>query len=158
MKHVRALSLALSLVALSAGVVFAFDPLPEQAGDGLQRATEASGNTLPARPASAPGLDALVSNIRALVEAAAAAGHGAAVSAVATAEDATPDTNHGADVSAAARDNHGQATAAEKKPADAGPPSGVGKPEGAGMPEAPGIPDDPGAPEGAAAPEDVGRP
>jgi hypothetical protein len=158
MKHVRALSLALVLVALSAGVAFAFDPLPEQAGDGVQRAGEASGNTLPARPVSAPGLDALVSNIRALVEAAATAGHGAAVSAVATAEDATPDTNHGADVSAAARDNHGHATAAEKKPADFNPPSGVGKPEGPGKPDVPGIPDDPGAPEDARAPEDVGRP
>jgi hypothetical protein len=148
-------------VALSGSAALALEPLPEQAAPGLDRATEASGKTLPARPASVPADDLRVA-IRAafdLVAAAAeAAEHGAAVSAAAQAEDTTPETNHGADVSAVARDNHGQATAAEKKPADAGPPSGVGKPEGAGQPDLPGVREDPGAPDGAGAPEGVARP
>jgi hypothetical protein len=161
MKRLRAPFIALSLVALSAGVVFAFEPLPDVSGTGLDRATEASGETLPARPASAPGLaiaEATRTVVTLLTAAADAAAHGAAVSAAAKAEDTTPDTNHGQDVSEVARDNHGQATAAERKPADAGPPEGVGKPEGAGQPDDPGVPVDPGAPDGAGAPENVGRP
>jgi hypothetical protein len=145
MKRLRSLPFAIALVAVSATVAFAFSPLPDQAGQGIDRATEASGKTLPARPASAPGIDTLVSNITAEVEAAAAAAHGAAVSAVAMAEDTTPDTNHGADVSVVARDNHGQATAAEKKPADVGKSDGVGNPDGVGKPSDPGKPDDPGS-------------
>jgi hypothetical protein len=62
------------------------------------------------------------------------------VSAVANGDDTTPDTNHGADVSAVARDNHGQATAAQHRPADAGKPASAGKPEGAGKPDDPGRP------------------
>lgn len=152
MKLARSLTVAVALVAVSAGLVLAFDPLPDQASAGIDRATEANGKTLPARPASAPGLETLVIRVLGAADAAAAAAHGAAVSAIAAAEDTTPDTNHGADVSAVARDNHGQAVAAERKPADAGPPSDVGKPEGAGQPDDPGVPADPGAPE------DVGRP
>jgi hypothetical protein len=161
MKRVRALFIALSLVALSAGVVFAFEPLPDASGSGLDRATEASGKTLPARPASAPGL-AIAAAARAALtlaaEAADAAAHGAAVSEAAKADDTTPDTNHGQDVSEVARDNHGQATAAEHKPADAGPPDAVGKPDGAGKPDDAGQPEDPGPPDGVGKPEDVGRP
>jgi hypothetical protein len=72
--------------------------------------------------------------------------HGAAVSAVATGEDPTPDTNRAADVSAVAKENAGQAAAAEHKPARAGKPDNVGKPAGAGKPTDPGKPDAPGRP------------
>lgn len=155
-RRFRTLPIVLALVALSAGAALAFDPLPDEAGSGIERATDASGRTLPSRPASPTStVEQIVANV---ADAADAAAHGAAVAAAAQADDTTPDTNHGADVSAVARDNHGQATAAERKPADAGPPAGAGKPEGAGKPDAPGIPADPGAPDGAGAPEGVGRP
>jgi hypothetical protein len=155
-RPLRTLPLALALVALSAGAALAFNPLPDEAGPGLQRAIDASGRALPSRPASLP--TAVERFVASVAEAADAAAHGAAVAAAAQAEDTTPDTNHGEDVSAVARDNHGQATAAEHKPAYVGKPDGAGKPEGAGKPDALGIPADPGAPEGAGGPDGVGRP
>ena len=156
-----AIPLAAGVLAVTTGAVLAFNPLPDQAGPGLERAAEHAGRMLPARPADLP--NGALATVQAVLNAAAAgaaeaAAHGAAVSAAAKADDTTPDTNHGADVSAVARDNHGQATAADHKPADVGKPDGVGKPEGAGQPDAPGAPDDPGAPDGAGAPEGVGRP
>jgi hypothetical protein len=155
-----AFPLAAGVLAVTTGAVLAFNPLPDEAGPGLERAAEHAGRTLPARPASLS--DSAQAVIDAVMNAAAAgaeaAAHGAAVSAAAKAEDTTPDTNHGADVSAVARDNHGQATAAEHKSDGAGKPEGVGKPEGAGQPDEPGAPDDPAAPEGAGAPDGVGRP
>jgi hypothetical protein len=147
MPRLKALPIAVGLLALSASAVLAFNPLPDASADGLERATGASNRTLPARPGDLPSVAQAVDSVAAavghLVDAAA---HGAAVAAVAQAEDTTPETNHGADVSAAAKDNHGQATAAEHVPA------GAGRPEGAGKPDDPGAPDDTGAPEG------VGRP
>ena len=100
------------------------------------------------------------------------ASHGADVAAVATGDDPTPVTNRGADVSEAAKDNHGQATAAEHRPTDTGKPAeagkpadvppvdtsapdGAGKPDGAGQPADPGQPTDPGAPDGAGKPDGV---
>jgi hypothetical protein len=158
MTRLKSVPLAIGLLGLSAGVALAFNPLPDQAGPGLERATGASERTVPVRPDALPDVVAVISaTVVAAIDLTEAAAHGVAVSDVARAEDATPDTNHGADVSAVAKD-HGQATASEHKPADAGPPAGVGKPDGAGQPEAPGIPDDPGAPDGAGAPEGVGRP
>jgi hypothetical protein len=155
-----AIPLATGVLAVTTGAVLAFNPLPDKAGPGLERAAEHADRTLPARPADLP--NGTLTTIQAVLNAAAAgaeaAAHGAAVSAAAKAEDTTPDTNHGADVSAVARDNHGLATAAERKPEGAGKPDGVGKPDGAGKPEQPGAPEDPGAPGGAGAPDGVGRP
>jgi len=143
-----AIPFAAGVLAVTTGAVLAFNPLPDEAGPGLERAAEHAGRTLPARPADLPNgaLATVQAVLKAAADGAEAAAHGAAVSAAAKAEDTTPDTNHGADVSAVAKDNHGQATAAEHKP------DGVGKPDGAGKPDEPGVPDDPGAPDG------VGRP
>jgi hypothetical protein len=133
---------AAAALAASAGAAFAFTSLPTAAGPGLERATDASGKTLPARPdtAGAPTLPEAAGGDASDSDAApAAAGaptdtHGAAVSAVATGEDPTPDTNRGVDVSTVARDNHGAATAAQHRPADAGKPADPGKPTDPGKP------------------------
>jgi hypothetical protein len=155
MTRLRNVPLALAALAVSAGVALGFNALPLAAGPGLERAGDASGRTLPARPASidtpdgAPVAEPEILDPSVLPDAADlpdAASHGAAVSAVATADDPTPDTNFGADVSAVARDNHGQDEAEAHKPADAGKPSDVGKPDGAGKPSDPGKPDEPGKP------------
>jgi hypothetical protein len=140
--------LSAAALAASAGAAFAFTSLPSAAGPGLERASDASGKTLPARPdtAGAPTLpeqaggDASDNDAGPAEAGAPTDTHGAAVSAVATGDDPTPDSNRGVDVSAVARDNHGQATAAEHRPADAG------KPDGAGKPADPGKPTDPGKP------------
>ena len=154
-----AIPLAAGVLAVTTGAVLAFNPLPDEAGPGLERAADHAGRTLPARPASlSDATEAVIDLLVNAAEAAEAAAHGAAVSDAAQAEDATPDTNHGADVSTVARDNHGTATAAEHKPADVGKPESVGKPDDAGKPDEPGAPDDPGAPDGAGAPDGVGRP
>ena len=139
MTRLKSIPLAIGGLVLMAGTVAAFTALPDAAAPGLQKATEAAGKTVPVRavPVDAPLVvaPAVAPEEAPAVDLPDAAAHGAAVSAVATAEDTTPDTNHGADVSAVAKDNHGQATAAEHKPADVGKPDGVGKPEGAGKPE-----------------------
>jgi hypothetical protein len=157
MTRLKSLPLALGVLILSAGAVFAFTTLPSAAGPGLERASEAAGRAVPARPASidAPAEDVVTTDEVDLPD---AASHGADVSTVATSDDPTPDTNRGADVSAAAKDNHGQAVATSHKPAEVGKPDNAGKPEGAGQPDDPGKPTDPGAPEGAGKPEGVGRP
>jgi len=150
MTRLKSIPFAIGGLVLMAGTVAAFSPLPDAAGTGLQKATEASGKTVPVRsaPDEAPPVGSTV------VSAAApeadlpdAASHGADVAAAAQAEDTTPDTNHGADVSAVARDNHGTATAAEHRPADAGKPAGAGKPADAEKPADVGKPDGVGKPE-----------
>jgi hypothetical protein len=139
MTRLKSIPLAIGGLVLMAGTVAAFAALPDAAAPGLQKASEAAGKTVPVRVVSvdAPAFlaPALAPEQAPAVDLPDASAHGAAVSAVATAEDTTPDTNHGADVSAVAKDNHGQATAAEHRPADVGKPDGVGKPEGAGKPE-----------------------
>jgi hypothetical protein len=147
MTRLKSLPLALGVLALSGVAVYGFASLPTAAGPGLDKASDASGRTVPARPDSigAPAVDVATTE----ADLPDAASHGQDVSSVATSDDATPDTNKGADVSAAAKDNHGQATAASHRPA------GAGKPEGAGKPDDPGVPADPGAPDGAGKPEGV---
>jgi hypothetical protein len=164
MPRYRSLAIAFVALGLSAGSAFAFTALPDAASKGLETATQASGTTVPARPASpagppaeAPAVDA-EQPADAPAELPDAAQHGADVSTVARGDDLTPDTNHGADVSAVARDNHGQAVAGEHRPADAGPPADHGKPDGAGKPEGAGTPDDPGKPEDPGAPDGAGKP
>ena len=136
MTRIRNVLLALAALAVSAGAALGFNALPSAAGPGLDRASEAAGREVPARPA-APGAPAAAPETDAVevaedaapaAELPDAAAHGAAVSTVATGEDPTPDTNRGADVSAVARDNHGQATAADHKPATAGKPDERGRP------------------------------
>ena len=133
MTRLKSIPLAIGGLVLMAGTVAAFTALPDAAAPGLQKATEAAGKTVPVRavPVDAPlvVVPAVAPEEAPAVDLPDAAAHGAAVSAVATAEDTTPDKNHGADVSAVAKDNHGQATAAEHRPADAGKPEGAGKPE-----------------------------
>jgi hypothetical protein len=168
MPRLRSAAIALVALGLSAGSAFAFTALPDAASGGLAKASQASGRTVPARPATPPGrpadtaptTDVTVSSDATTQDVAQpdAAQHGAAVSAVAKADDATPDTNHGADVSAAAKDNHGQAIASTHKPANAGPPATHGKPDGAGKPEGAGKPADPGKPENPGPPVGAGKP
>ena len=147
MKRLKSVPIAIGALALAAGTVAAFSTMPEAAGPGLQKASDASGKTVPVRavpadaPPAAPALEP--AEAPALPD---AASHGEDVSAAAKAEDTTPDTNHGADVSAVARDNHGQTTAAAHRPATAGKPTDAGKPDGAGKPEDPGKPANPGRP------------
>ena len=145
-KTVAAIAAA-ALLSLSAGVALAFTALPSASDDGLQRATDAAGKTVPVRavPDGAPPVEdaapqAPDAEDAQHEDAPPSDTHGAAVSAVAKGDDTTPDTNHGADVSVVARDNHGQTTAAQHRPADAG------KPDGAGKPDDPGKPTDPGQP------------
>ena len=141
MTRLKSIPLAIGGLVLMAGTVAAFTALPDAAAPGLLKATNASGKTVPVRdvPVDVPAVvaPAVAPEEAPAVDVPDAAAHGAAVSAVATAEDTTPDTNHGADVSAVAKDNHGQATAAEHRPADAGKPSDAGKPADAGKPDVP---------------------
>ena len=157
MTRFRSPAIAIAALAISAGTALAFSALPDAATNGLENAMEKSGRTLPARPVELPtAVD--VTQLDAAADLPDAAAHGVDVSTVATSDDPTPDTNRGADVSAAAKDNHGQATAEEHRPADAGVPAGAGKPAGAGQPEDPGQPTDPGPPEGAGKPDGVPAP
>ena len=148
MQRLKSIPLAVGALVLAAGTVAAFSTMPAAAGPGLQKASDASGKTVPVRavpaeippaapagdPAEAPDVVAPPADLPD------AASHGAAVSAAAQAEDVTPDTNHGADVSVVARDNHGQTTAAAHRPATAGKPADAGKPEDPGKPDNPGRP------------------
>ena len=149
MTRLKSIPLAVGGLVLMAGSVAAFAALPDAAAPGLQKATDASGKTVPVRavPADAPAVNAPAVDAPAAEPAEVpptdlpdAAAHGSAVSTVAKAEETTPDTNHGADVSAVAKDNHGQAIATTKKPADAGKPAGAGKPADPGKPDEPGRP------------------
>lgn len=135
MTRLRNVLLALGALAVSAGAALGFNALPSASGSGLDRASEAAGREVPARPdsAGAPAVETetgteVTEDAAPAAELPDAAAHGAAVSTVATGEDPTPDTNRGEDVSAVARDNHGQATAADHKPADAGKPDERGRP------------------------------
>lgn len=143
MTRLRNLPFAVAALVVSAGAALGFSALPSASGPGLDRAGDASGRSVPARPASieapeaAPAVEPEILDPSVLPDAADladAASHGAAVSAVATAEDPTPDTNRGADVSAVARDNHGQVAV------DAHRPDGAGKPDDVGPPTDPGKP------------------
>ena len=153
MTRLKSVPLAIGALTLVAGTVAAFSTMPASAGPGLQKASDASGKTVPVRAGGVHVPPAAPANEPAeAVDLPDAATHGEDVSAAAKAEDTTLDTNHGADVSAVARDNHGQATAAEHRPATAGKPADPGKPDGAGKP------DDAGKPDGAGAPEHPAHP
>ena len=54
MTRLRSVPIAVGVLALSAGVVAAFNTLPEAATTGLEKASDASGRTVPARPAELP--------------------------------------------------------------------------------------------------------
>ena len=158
MTRFRSITIAAAVLVLSATAVAAFSDLPDAASNGLVTASEASGKTLPARPAEPPAHTTQSLDSTVAADLPDAASHGADVSAVATGDDPTPDTNRGADVSAAAKDNHGQEVAAEHRPADAGKPADVGAPDGAGKPEGAGQPADPGRPEEPGPPDGAGKP
>ena len=107
MSRLKTIPVAIAGLFLSAGAVFGFAAMPDAATRGLTNATEKSGHTVPARPATvdAPAAAAPDANATAADEttedaaaedAPPADTHGAAVSVVAKAEDTTPDTNHGA--------------------------------------------------------------
>ena len=144
-RRFRAVFVALTALAISAGAVFAARALPPAAQAGLDRAADASGRTVPARTAPAeqpeapategpeieepgtqePGSDKPENEEpEAPDEGGAAESHGAIVSAAAQAD--TPDgyRNHGAYVSEVARQNKGRERSAEarsglEKPANA---------------------------------------
>ena len=143
MTRLKSVPIAIGGLVLAAGTVAAFTALPDAAAPGLQKASDASGKTVPVRavPADVPPAAPILEPADAPADLPDAATHGAAVSAAAQAEDTTPDTNHGADVSLVARDNAGQDAVSAHKPATAGKPADVGKPDDAGRPENPGKPD-----------------
>ena len=159
MTRIKAVPVAIVVLALSAGAAFAFSNLPNAASNGLDKATEMTDKDLPARPAEVPPVDlpdaVPQSQTLSAEDLPDAASHGSDVSTVATGDDPTPDTNRGADVSAAAKDNHGQATAAGK-PDSAGQPDDPGPPDSVDLPDA--APDDPGPPADPGKPTDPGRP
>ena len=169
MTRIRSLAIALTALALSAGATFAFTDLPQQALTGLGIGSEHADRELPARPATLPvPPDTHTSvTVDSQVELATedlpdAAAHGAAVSDAAKPVEPPADSDHGKDVSEVARDNHGTSTAAEHKPADAGPPADAGQPEDPGPPDTVDLPDaapeDPGPPADPGQPENPGRP
>jgi hypothetical protein len=166
MTRLRSLAIAIVVLALSAGAAFAFSNLPDAASDGLGKASQMSGKDLPARPADVPPVDlpdaVPQSQTLSAEDLPDAASHGSYVSTVANGDDPTPDTNRGADVSATAKDNHGQATAAEKKPKNAGKPDSAGKPDDPGPPDSVDLPDaapdDPGPAADPGKPADPGNP
>jgi hypothetical protein len=130
----RALIAAIAVVAISAGAALAGRPAltpPSAAADGLQRAADAAGKTVPVAgpPAAAPDedtdedadedADEPQPADEAPVDAAEHPdNHGKAVSEAAQAT--TPDgfDNHGQYVKTIATDNHGQHVAADHVPAD----------------------------------------
>src|SRR5687768_887280 len=82
MTRLRSLPFALGALAVSAGVVAAFTVLPSAATDGLEKASDASGRTVPARPAALPAPAAQDAETEA-VTLPDAASHGTDVSTVA---------------------------------------------------------------------------
>jgi hypothetical protein len=129
-RHARGLAIAIVTLVLTAGVAIAARPSsapPPAASTGLDRATDASGMTVPVVPAALPDLDDQSEgdvdepdNEPAEEPADAPTGehpdnHGAAVSEAATSD--TPDgfDNHGQYVRSVATDNHGQETAADAR-------------------------------------------
>ena len=149
MKRLKSVPLAIGAVALAAGTAAAFAAMPEAplVPDSRRRATH------PARPCQSarcrlcvPRPLPLPSCLRRRLTDSARCRRGTDTERMSPPQrrpgDTTPDTNHGADVSAVARDNHGQATAAQHRPANAGKPDGAGKPANAGKPAGAGKPDD----------------
>jgi hypothetical protein len=159
MSRFKAIPVAITAVALSAGVAFAHKALPDAAATGLETATKAAERTVPARPDpiehTAPA-DATTAVDAADVDRPDAAAHGADMSAAATGDDPTPETNRGADVSKVARDNAGAAAVEEHKPANAGQPDDPGLPDAVELPDQ--APDDPGPPADPGQPDEPGRP
>ncbi|HET9345214.1 MAG TPA: hypothetical protein VFO05_05875 [Candidatus Limnocylindrales bacterium] len=122
-RHARGLLVAIAVLVLTAGAALAraADPatgsMPDAASNGLERATEVSGKTVPvAAPAAGADQDEEVDeNVDEEPAAEHPDNHGAAVSEAA--QGATPEefANHGQYVRSIATDNHGQATSAERR-------------------------------------------
>ena len=135
----RALLVAIAVLALTAGAALAGHSAlttPSAAADGLQRAAEAAGKTVPVAgpPAEAPDentdedadedTEAALPADEAPVDAQTAEhpdNHGKAVSEAAQATTPGGFDNHGQYVKTVATDNHGQDVAAEHTPADVSP-------------------------------------
>jgi hypothetical protein len=135
----RALLVAIAVLAISAGAALAGRPAltpPSAAADGLQRAADAAGKTVPVAglPAAAPDedtdedadedADEPQPAEEAPVDAQAAEhpdNHGKVVSEAAQATTPGGFDNHGQYVKTVATDNHGQDVAAEHAPADVSP-------------------------------------
>jgi len=135
----RALLVAIAVLALSAGAALAGHSAlttPSAAAEGLQRAAEAAGKTVPVAgpPAEAPDentdedadedTEAAQPAEAAPVDAQAAEhpdNHGKAVSEAAQATTPGGFDNHGQYVKTVATDNHGQEVAADHAPADVSP-------------------------------------
>ena len=127
-RHARGLLIAVAVLALTAGVAFAraADPaagtMPDAASSGLERATEASGVSVPvAAPANDQDQAEDADGEPAENEPAENAegdhpeNHGAVVSEAAQGATPADATNHGQYVRTVATDNHGQATSSEHR-------------------------------------------
>ena len=132
-RRFRGLFVALVVLALSAGVSFAWGGPPDAAAKGLGIAGDASGQTLPARAAEEPtaGADEETEEEAPETEAPedeATDTHGDLVSEAATMDTPAGFDNHGQFVSCVARMNHGLAP-------DATPPADLGAltPEDCGL-------------------------
>jgi hypothetical protein len=112
-RRMRSLFIALVMLALSAGAVFAFRPLPSAATDGLETAGDAAGITVPVRPDALPDADA--ADRAAGEQTTHPDNHGADVSEAARATTPAGFANHGDYVSSIALDNAGQAAAKEHR-------------------------------------------
>ena len=126
-RHARGLLVAIAVLALTTGAALArsADPAagstPDAAANGLDRATEMSGKTVPvAAPAAGADRDAaVVEDVEEEPADGAAAehpeNHGSGVSDAASG--ATPESfaNHGQYVRSVATDNHGQSVSAERR-------------------------------------------
>ena len=169
MTRLRSFAIAITALALSAGAVFAFTELPDQALEALTAASGHADRALPARPATLPVPADAHDNVAADIQSdlaaedlPVAADHGAAVSEAAKPAEPPAQSDHGKTVSEVARDNHGAAAVEEHKPADAGKPETAGRPDDPGPPDSVTIPDaapeDPGPPADPGKPADPGRP
>jgi hypothetical protein len=122
-RHVRGLAVALTAIALSAGVALAARPSsapPANAADGLARAAEAAGKTVPVAAQPPTGAtdedeDAGAASAPETEDTAAdhPANHGAIVSAAAHGETPAAFANHGAYVSSIAKSDAGKPQAPE---------------------------------------------
>jgi hypothetical protein len=174
-RHLRPLVVAVATLALSAGVVLAGGGLamPDAAGDGLDRAAEAAGKTVPVvnrpevpaepeqpapKPADEPEqepveqpepADEADAPCAILPEGEEHETHGAKVCAAAQAEVPEGYANRGEYVSEVARDNHGAEVRAEKA-ANGGVPdqAKAAKEKAKAKADAAGAPANPGPPAG----------
>lgn len=142
MRTTRSIPAAVAALAISATATFAALGPAVAADRGLDRAAEAAGKAVPARPVAAPAPEVVLPVPAEDPDDTAdrPVTHGTTVSAAAKGVTPAGFDNHGAYVSSVARDNHGQVTSAEARPDTAGEPDTAGKPAAPGGRERAGRP------------------